>query len=261
MTLDPNAAAETNEGASDAERRINALIAQRNEAKETAGTLQSDKDALAAKVLELQDTVSALKAGSTPDPFSTPDPTPANADIAQILDEKFKAYEAKVEAKEQERNLRATLGFNQQQSFQNAQREFPELQVDAAGQLSDEGKAVFQAADRIMRQDPTVASHPNGPYMAVLLAKGALAGQNSVLPAAKAAASTGPTTGTAGTQPATAAEANELRETIGKLKEDMRLNRGDPGQLWAKYRDATIKLGMIETPDKVGKLPPTGPQH
>lgn len=171
------AAAPPTRGFQDMQRRIGRLFAQKRGAEEAAEVERQRAEALEARLRELEARAAASQyapprpapapaEGFNPYAQPIPSPQPAPFDprlFSGALQQALAPIVDRLNAREQ---IEALAGAHDN-SWDAATEEFPEI---AQG-----GSALRRTAEHLLRQDPELARSPNGPYRAVLLARGLLA--------------------------------------------------------------------------------------
>lgn len=95
---------------------------------------------------------------------------PRNQDVADLLTRELAPVRDFIQQEHKRRTdeqQRAEIYSAQQQSYEAAVSEFPEL--------SQRGSALYRYTDEILKRDPELQRHRDGPYRAALMARGLLA--------------------------------------------------------------------------------------
>lgn len=239
-----------------AERRISQLFAQKREAEERASAAESRIDALRSELLQLQDQVASFKGGGQgQDTFPTGTEAQqysGTPDVEAVFDKKLKEFEARITQGQRQRELELQTRQAQQHFFNIARQEFPEI--------ADVNSQLHKLADKLfMEQSPTgeaLRRDPQGPYRAVLMARGILSDSAAPAPTPeqKAAAAGGPATGPAGDVGGKKTEIAQLSEQIEALQDRQRRGDGDAGQLHVAVRNLQLKRARLE--GRLSPLPP-----
>lgn len=160
------------------QRRIKRLFAQKRAAEEEITAERQRREQLEARLRELESRIAYQPpppAYPAPDPYGFAAPA-ARADAERpaanpgpdfgVLQAAIqRAVQPLVERLNQREQLDA-LAFAHEQSWEAAEEEFPEVAQNGA---------LRKTAQRILSQDAELARSPNGPYRAVLIARGLLA--------------------------------------------------------------------------------------
>lgn len=195
-------------GVVDMQRRINKLFAQKRAAEEGRAAEQERVRALEARLVELEERATRPVPPYYTPPSAPPDPVtgfnpygqfsapphplpPPTLDPRQLAVIFSQAISPLVERLNARDALDALAGAHEQ-SWAVAAEEFPEL--------STANSTLRRTAETLLRQDPELSRSANGPYRAVLTARGLLADTPTApSPQLKARASTvvaaGPTEG------------------------------------------------------------------
>lgn len=146
-------------------RRISKLFAQKRAAEENAAAERAYREALEYRLRELEARIASAPPPSNPgNPFEAPVPS-ATLDsraLHSVVQQALKPIVERLQAREQ----LDELAYAHERSWEAAADEFPE--VARKGRLR-------QTAQSLLAQDPELARSPNGPYRAVLMARGLLA--------------------------------------------------------------------------------------
>jgi hypothetical protein len=156
---------------SPAERRINQLYGQAQEAQKQAAQFEAANTELRTQLAALQEKMTLIESRSPVapvDPFS-PQPASQNAsglDTKKLINEAVQQAVGPFIAQQQQQHELAQLQTAQNQSLAQAALEFPEL--------NDRQSALHQNALSILKNDEHLRLHPNGPYLAAMAARGAM---------------------------------------------------------------------------------------
>lgn len=240
------------------EKRIAALYGQAKSEQELRMQSELQANELRSQLSAMQEELTLLKAQSlsqrsappAPSAYQTAVPPSSGLDIGELVKRSVQEAVGPVIAGAKQRDEAQQLQHVQQQAYLRATQEFPEL--------SDANSETSKVANRIWSSDPFLKSHPHGPYLAVLAARGALGAPAPAAPAStKIAAGQFPagTGAPAGGAPPTAAEVAQLDVEIARLEADGKAGRGDPARNWIKLREARIRKATLKADPRLGYLP------
>jgi hypothetical protein len=148
--------------------------------------------------------------------------------VVKAVDERLRAWENSFV--ERENKQRAFVALQQAQALSAAQasQEFPEV-ANKDGQL-------FQVADRLFRNMPELQRAPNGPYQAIVMARGLLVGATAEQPdPRKVAAATGPMGASGAPALDKPAAKKEIEALMAQHKEAVNALKNGTGDLTKNY--------------------------
>jgi hypothetical protein len=221
------------------ERRIAQLVAQRKEAEERAESLTANTTALQEQVLRLSEELTQIRsapAAPKPEPLAG---SVSGVDVAKVMDDRLAAWEKKLTDRETVQRNAVNLQRAQANSAMQAKAEFPEV--------ADQNSQLFGVADRLFRSMPELQHAANGPYQAIIMARGLLAGvgQEQTMDPRKTAASTGPM-GAVGAPAMDKAGAKKEIEALlaqrNEAIEALQLNKGDTTKNYVTQRKTERRL-------------------
>jgi hypothetical protein len=241
---------------SPAQRRINELYGKMKQEQERAQQAELAGEELRSQVAELQETVAALKSHqsapvSNDDPFAPAPAAPQSSgqDVVKVVRDEIQQLVGPLVQGLQQRDVQARLHSAQQQAFLKAAEEFQDLQ--------DRTSELHKTADQIWRSDKHLQQHPHGPYIAALMARGAL--EQGPLPAAtdaqKVAAAQptgGPSTGPTG---GNAPKLEELEAEADRLRKELQTSPYDSAKLWAAYQSVVKEIEKVSGPKEKAFFP------
>ncbi|MFA4972386.1 MAG: hypothetical protein WC683_07215 [bacterium] len=244
-------------GPSPAEKRIAALYGQYKQEQEARAQTEAANAELQSQLSQLSQEVSLLKAqrlqAATPssDPFAPKPVVPASSgqDVEKVIQATVERVVGPIVQEFRQKEQRSALQQGQQASLLRAANEFPEIK-DATSELA-------RLADQIWKSDPHLQQHPQGPYFAVLAARGAMgpvmsATQQEQLKVGAAQIPAG--SGLPGVGNPHALEIAAFEKKIADLGDDLKFGRGDAAKNWAEKRDAILKLAQLKNDPNLGVL-------